>query len=296
MLWIAIALIPPLLHSFANVLDNYMANKLSKNVWTLTFYSSSFGVLFLPFIFLIERPSLPPFHLLPFIGLIALLEVFYLWPYYKALQNDDTSVVTSLFDLGKIFVPLLAFLIVGEKLSSVQYIGFFVIILGSALLTLSHHGKLRLNRSFFYMLLCSVLLSFEAVLYKYIFTSVDWSTGFVWPTIFSFGIVLCFLLVPKQRRDIHLQFKKFENKISIFALEELLTFGGSAVAVFVISRIPVTLEEGISSFQPLFVLLAAMLFKPFFPSLFREHIDRRNVFHKLILFAVMIVGIVLVIR
>src|SRR3989344_5981125 len=171
-----------------------------------------------------------------------------------------------------------------------QYFGFFILIFGSTLLATHRHGHLKVNVAFFYMLLCSLLLSFEAVLYKYVFNTIDWSTGFVWPTIFSFIMVLSFLLIKKQRHNIKIQFKNFENKIPIFALEEFFTFGGSAVAVYVISRIPVTLEEGIESFQPIFVLLTALILKPFFPKMFKEHTDRHSIQKKVIIFTAMIIG------
>lgn len=295
MLGILIAFVSPLLHGFANILDNYLSNTLFRNIWTLTFYSVFFNVLFLPLVFLIEIPHLPPIHLLPFFLLIALIEVLYLYPYAKALQHDDTSIVASLFSIGKIFVPVFAFLIVGEVLSVYQYLGFFIIVLSSALLTLNIKGVIRINKSFLFMLVCSVLLSIESVLYKYLFASVSWSTGFFWPTLFSFFMVLSLLCIPKQRTSIFAQLKQLRSIASILILEEFLTFGGSAASTYALSLIPVTLEKSIDSFQPLFVLLSAIVFHKFFPHLFRETIDRSSIIKKCTLFGFMIIGIVLVV-
>lgn len=295
MMWIVIAFISPMLYGFANVLDNYLSNKLFKSVWTLTFYSTLFNILFLPLVLLVEIPGLPPVHLLPFFFLIALIEVVYLYPYYKALQSDDTSVVSSLFSLGSIFVPIFAFFLVGEVLTVTQYLGFFIIILGSAALTLNNHQRLRFNTAFFYMLVCSMLLALEAVMYKYLFENVSWSTGFVWPTLFSFAIIVCFLFVPKLRRDIRDQTSDLKRNAPIFALEEFLTFGGAATATFVISLVPVTLAESIGAFQPFFVLVYALILGKFFPQMFRESVDRRSVVKKCMLFGIMVMGIILIV-
>jgi len=297
MRWLIVAFISPILHGFANIEDNYLSNKLFKSVWTLTFYSVLFGALFLPLVFIFSIPALPPLHLLPYFIIIAAIEVLYLFPYYKSLQADDTSIVTSLFSLGRIFVPILAFIFVGEVLRVSQYVGFTVIVVGSAALTLDHpRGTLRFNKAFLYMLVCSTLLAIEAVIYKYLFETVSWSTGFVWTTLISFLFALCFLLIPKLRRDIVRQAGNFGRHIKVFAFEELLTFGGSAAAVYAISLVPVTLVEAVEAFQPLFVLFYAVLFERYAPRIFHEHIDRKSVMKKSLLFIIMVLGIYLVAR
>ncbi len=295
-MWILIAFLNPVLHGFANVLDNYLTNKLFKSAWTLTFYSTIFNVLFLPIVLLIQIPGLPPVHLLPFFFAIALIEVFYLYPYYKALQSDDTSVVSSLFSLGRIFVPILAFMFVGEVLQFNQYLGFFIIIFASAALTLNNHGTLRLNKSFFYMMFCSVLLAVETVMYKYIFENVSWSTGFVWTGVLSSIIVLFFLMVPKIRQNIMGQTSDLKQNLHLFMFQEFSSFAGSAALTLAISLVPVTLAAGIESSQPFFVLIYALLFGRSYSRLFKEGIDRRSVFKKTLLFLIMLLGIILIVK
>lgn len=295
MLWIIIAFISPILYGFSNVLDNYLTNKLFKNIWTLTFYSTMFGTAFLPLIFFFELPNVPPTQLWPWLIAIGAIEILYLYPYFKALQSDDTSIVSSLFSLGRIFVPIFAFLFVDEVLTLTQYLGFLVIILSSAVLTLNTKGKLRLNKSFFYMLACSSLLALEAVIYKYIFDSASWSTGFTWTRLVTFIIALGFLLVPHLRRDIRVQLSHFKTVGLVFTLEELITFVGSIAATYAITLVPVTLAKGVDAFQPIFVLLYAIILSKAFPQIFREQIDRRTLLKKSILFVLMIIGILLIV-
>ncbi|MEK6857885.1 MAG: DMT family transporter, partial [Nanoarchaeota archaeon] len=259
MLWLIIAFLGPLFHGLSNIFDNYLVNKLFKDPFILVFYSSLINLIFLPFIFLISVPSLPSLDLIPFYLLLGLINVLYLYPYYKALQNDDTSVVVSLFSLEKLLVPILAFFIVGEILSFTQYIGFFVVILSGSVLTLNNHNKkFTINKSFFYMTLVSFILAFESVLYKYVFNNVDWSTGFTWSLVASFIVTLPILLIRKNREKIHSQWHSFKSKSHVFVFEELLTFGGSAASTFAISLVPVTVVISISSVQPFFVLIFAV--------------------------------------
>ena len=297
MLWILIALLSPLLHGLSNILDNYFVNGIFRNPVILVFFASSINILFLPLILLIETPHMLPLNVLPFIIILGLTNIFYLYPYYKALESDDTSIVSSLFSLGKIFVPLLAFFIVQEKLTTLQYAGFFVILLASTALTLNtHQKKIRLNNSFFWMLLCSLILTIESVMYKYVFIHVSWATGFFWAVISSFVLVLPMLCIKKYRRDIVSQFSTFKKSFHLFALEEFLTFGGSIGSTLAISLAPVTLVEGIFSLQPVFVLGYALLFSRWYPKVFKEKIDAKSIIKKVFLFLILLTGVLLLTR
>jgi hypothetical protein len=140
------------------------------------------------------------------------------------------------------------------------------------------------------------MLAVEAVLYKYIFEKSDWSVGFIWPNIFSFLFAASLFLFAKRRQDIKLQFTNFKRKLPIFAFEEILSFGGSMAATYAIFLVPVTLEKGVSALQPIFVLFYAIILSKFFPSLFKEKIDKASVFKKIFSFTIMIIGIILILK
>lgn len=295
MSWILIALLSPFLHGFTNILDYYLTNNLFKNIWALIFYSYLLNLSFLPLVWLVGKPQLLSVNSLPFILIVGLIEVFYLYPYYKSLENDDTSIVASLFSLGKVFVPIFAYFFVGEALHFSQYLGFIIIILASGLLTLKHSSRLRLNRSFLYMFLSSLLLSLEAVIYKHIFNHVGWATGFFWTQIVAFLSITVFLIVSNRSADVIGQVINLKKGLWVFTLERLLSVGGDIAGTYAISLVPVTFGKSVDSTQPIFVLLYAFLLKKIFPNLFREQTDQKSVVKKSMLFAVTFIGIVLVV-
>lgn len=294
MYWIIFALLEPFLHGLANIIDNHFTNNLFKKTTTLIFFASFTNLLFLPIILLLDFPSLITPLEIPFFIALGLTGIGYLYPYYKALQNDDTSIVASLFSLGKIFVPLLAFFLVDEILEPLQYLGFFVVILGAALMTLNGKQKFRLNNSFFWMTLCTFIISFEVVIYKYIFNLMSWGTGFTWATLFSFLFALPLIFIAKTREDIFSQIKTFKANFRLFALEEFLTFSGSATSTFAISLTSVTLVKAISSFQPVVILLYALVLGRFLPAVFKEDLTIINVIKKVISFIVMALGVIII--
>ena len=287
MLWILIALLNPLLHSWSNIIDNVLVNRIFKNPLNLVVFSAAMNIVFLPLLFLFQIPVLPTLNTLPIFILLGLLDIAYVYPYYKALQHDDTSVVSGLFSLGKVFVPLFAFIIVGEVLSINQYLGFILIILSSSLMTLNFK-KLKMGKSFIYMVAVSVILSMEAVLYKFALAGLDWVTVITWSSVFT--SLFAFALFVVKRKEILLQLPKFKKKVHLFVLEEIITFGGSVAGIFAMSIAPVTLVVGVWSLQPIFILAYALLFSRMMPNVFKEKVDRKSVLKKVLLFGLVIIG------
>ncbi len=295
-MWVFIAFGSSFFYGAANVLDNFLTNRLFKSIWTLVFWGLCIDILFLPVIWYFAPPALPPVNMLPFIILTGFLEIAYLFPYYKALQKDDTSVVSSLFSLGRIFIPAFAFLIVGEVLKPEQYFGFFLIIVCSSLLTLQDIKKFKFNASFFYMLLVAIVLALDTVIYKYILNAVPWSTAFTFVLVSSWGFSLCFLLHQKARKDIVIQLKEHRASFKFLTLEEIMAFTGNTAGTFVLSLVPVTLARGLMAFTPFIVLFYGVVLNRFFPKLFHENVERKNIMKKILLFLITLVGVYLIAR
>ncbi len=293
-MWILFAFLNPVLHSFSNVLDNYLVNRIFEHKIALVFYITLTNAMFLPVLFLFTGlPGLPSGQpLLIFIGL-AFINVLYLYPYYKALENNDTSSVVALFSLGQLFVPILAFYMVNEVLSLTQYIGIGFILLGSIFLNVTHGFFAKINSSFWWMLLCTLILSFEYVLYKLAFFSVDWITGFSWPIILSVVFIVPLLLFGSSRRIVVAGWPTFVKKFHFVALEESATFSGIAAGTYAVSLAPTSLVKAITATEPIFVLLYAWLFGRFYPQIFKEQVDRRSIYKKSFLFGVIFFGVVL---
>ena len=276
------------------MIDNYFANHIFKNTHVLIFYVSLLNLLFIPFIFLFQTPNLPTLAQLPLLIILGLENTLYLYPYYKALQSDDTSTVVSLFSIGKMFVPLLAFFIVGELLTFTQYVGFAIIIIASTLLTWK--GKIQFNKSLGYMIVTSLLIAIGIVTYKYLYTTATWSTGFVWATIFSFFVALPLLLISTIRKQIKVQFPQFKKNIKLFIAEEFVTFLGLATFTYALTLQKVSIVEAVVSIQPFIVIVITIIARQYWPTIFKEDISAKVLAKKSTLFIIMIIGVYLVLK
>lgn len=291
MSWIFFAALQPIFYGAASIIDQLLANRRLPETWALIFYACFFNLAFLPIIILIDPPHWPSLTQWPLLVMIGFTGSAYLLPYYRSLQIADTSIVSSLFSLGRIFIPLTAFIFVGERLSAPQYIGFTIIVIAATLLTF-HPKKFRFNSALWYMTVASLIVVPEAVAVKYLFgEGVSWGTlmtfsylfGFLWATL---------LLVPRgTRHSIITSWRGFISSSPIFALEELLTFVGSTTTIYAISLVPLTYVMTVDSFTPVIVLLYAILFRRWVPTLFKEEFNLRAILTKVPLFALMTLGV-----
>jgi drug/metabolite transporter (DMT)-like permease len=295
-MWLLYALLAPAFYAIANIFDNFLVNKEFKHPMTLVFYSYMFNLIFIPLLFAFSPPKMPPLHTIPIFILLGVVGIGYLYPYYRGLKSDDTSVVISFFAIGRIFVPVLAFLVVGEVLELQQYLGMGLIITSVIALAIRHsHQTVRFSKAVWYIGSAAFLLAFEGVFLKMLFDSgVSMSTAIGGESIM--GLIFAFFLPASKtiRRDIQAVLPLFIKISPIFFIEELFTFFGQVSESSAISLTSLSVVKGITMISPFFLIVYAWLGNGKFPSLFKENLHRRKVLHKLALFVVLIVGIILV--
>ena len=288
---VLMAFATPFVHGWANILDGYFSIKIFKRLTTLIFFSALINIALLPVVFFIDFPHFLSFRLLVIVFIIALIEVIYQYPYYWSLRWTDTSIVSSLFSLGKILVSLFAFLLVGERLNIYQYLGFLVIILSSTFLTLDFK-RFHFNSALWLMLIVSIILSLQSVLYKYAFESgASWGSVFTWFSITEFIIAGIFMLSPKNIHDLSMSSNSNTKRaLPLVLLAQILTWIGEATSSYALLLIPTSVVKGIDSIQAILVLFYAALFAKWVPKLFREHLGPDGLRKKLVLLILIAVG------
>ena len=298
MIWIIACVFALFFFAISNLFDTYFANHMFKSTHAIVFYLSLLNVIFLPLVILYEVPTLPPISMIPYLLLLGFTNVIYLYPWYKALREGEVSSVVSLWALGKIFIPILAFLIVNETLSLNQYFGFFIIIFASALL--SYEGRFgkrfTFNSSLWWMILCSFIVAVEVVLYRYVFMSLSWSSGFVWSFVASLIFVLPLLCVPSIKVVIKDNWFIFKSNIWIILAEEFATFLAMASVTIAISLQKVSIVETIMSLEPIVIMGVGYIWARFFTSIKKYHLTKNQILFRVGIFLMMGFGIYLTFR
>lgn len=292
---IGAAFAEPILQGWATVLDNHLADKLSGRLTALVFFSASANLVFLPIIIYLSPPALVSGSAFALLLVVAAIEVLYQYPYYRALRCTDTSVVNALFSLGKIFVPVFAFFVVGERIGDLQYLGFVFIAVSSVGLVLDFKS-LQLNAAFFLMLFVAAILSLESVLIKYLYSQgVGWSSYLVWSALIEFALAGGLFLWTHRQRG-HGESVGISRNTLLLCVAQLLTWGGEAAGSFAIYLIPVSVAKGITGTQPVFVLLYALLLGYRIPSVFKEERAPTVVLKKAVFLLLMIAGTIFIVR
>lgn len=303
MSWLVIALIPPFLWAISNHIDKYLLSKYfhSVGIGPLMIFSSIIAVPMLFIVTLINPDVLTTFHpqnfIVIFSGILYLLALF---PYLKALSLGDSSLVIPLFQMGPIITYVLSWIILGESLSKGQVIGGLVVIVSSIFIALDL-GELRKFKMRWdivgYMLLASILFSFNSVLFKlFALSSHFWMTSFYeYIGFVLFGIVLFF--IPKYRIGF---FKVFEDNrthvLSTNSVNEIVNIIGKLAFNYASLLVPIALVNVVGSVQPLFVFLIGIIITLFFPRIGKEDVSRRTIIQRLLAISFMALGAYLLSR
>ena len=290
-----IALLAPLFTSFANIIECKLSNNNFKHPLTMIFYISLMNCVFLPLLLFFGMPTLPTLSVLPFYFVLAVIDVVYLYPYYKAMKVIDTSIVSALFSLGQITIPIMTYLFLDEHLKQSQYFGFVIIILASIVLSINDFKMPKLNRAFYYMVFVSFLRAFYVVIQKCAFQYDDsWINMMIYVNTLS-GLLpfLLFLHKPSAER-IKKAFNSYRKRTKIFCLNELLCFLGGAAFIFALSKMSAVTLSAINATAPIFMLFISIALKKIFDIRVKETISPRIMMKKMVCFVVIVIGVVMV--
>jgi len=298
---VLICLLPPLFYGLSGIVDSKLVRYPELEQPPTLVFVNNMTSLLLALLLLVVSPllptpiTLPPSNLVPILIIVGLLEFLYLFPYYKAYTHLDTSVVNALFSLARVMTPLLAFFMVNEILSVKQYLGFFIIVISSAVLSLEKGERFKLNAGFWLMVLAGGLIVFDHAAMKMATYEIDWLNLFFWSMLIATLSSFSILLSPTSRSRIKasLRLPSLKKYARWLVLTQALYFIASGLFVFAVAMVPITLVEVGLSFQPILVLAASyILFKLF---RMKRHEQKTAYTRKVICFVIMLFGSALII-
>ncbi|QQG40609.1 MAG: EamA family transporter [Candidatus Levyibacteriota bacterium] len=288
--WFYIALIAPAIWALVNIIDDNLIRGVYRNPYFGTIISGFFALLPVLSVFFIPI-SIPSLPVIIFSFLAGFLVVSAYWFYFKALMSDSPSIIVALWTLTAAMLPFLAFVFLQETLQFKQYVGFVIILVASMILSVVNIKKLTFSKTFFFMIIASIFIAITSILEKYIYTHIDFWSGFIFISI-GMGLgALFFSISFKAGRMFFKEFQgKFRKYIWIFLFSELLNILAVFFSNLAISKGPVSLVKVVEGMQPFYVLLYAIVFYPFFPNYFREA-TQENKLKKVLCMMIIILGL-----
>jgi drug/metabolite transporter (DMT)-like permease len=286
MSWLFFAFAAPVLYAVSTHLDKYLVERYFKNINPAVLLIPSAIVFTLPIIWFFHPGvlivSLKYAAVLAISGLLFNIGLLF---YLRALQGEDASTVSPLFQTIPLFSFAFGFFLLGETLSQTQIIGGLLILLGSLLLSIqfTSGGRRLRSRMVLLMLGAAISISLSVVLFKLFAVTEDFWSGIFWSSIGEvfFGVIL---LAQTSYRQQYLSFftKPKRMILALGTINEIINIIGVWCVRYAILLAPLALVQVVTSTTPGFVFLFGVLLTLFFPHIAEEKLSRGHVIQKTI--------------
>lgn len=298
-MWLALAFSAPILWAISTHIDKYLVERFFKesSVGVLLIFTALIGIVPLPLIALLDPAALavPP-AAMAVITASGMLYMGAMYFYLGALQSEEASVVSPLFQTSPLFAYGLAYVLLGERLTLLQLVGGALIVASALSLSFAPGAFGRFKpRLMGLMLACSFSLALSAVIFKYFAVREEFWTTTFWVFLGEVIFGGALVALPSVRVQFAEMFRANPGAvIAINGANELINLGGGLIARYAFMLGSLSLTQAISSTSPLFVFLIGVLITLFAPALGREDLSPGNLARKALGIALVIVGVILV--
>jgi len=215
--------------------------------------------------------------------------------YFTVMKRNEASrVVPVIGGFTPIFVFLLSYVILGERLDKLQMLAFLLLVIGGVLMSLRKNNKKRLIRfsieDFEIVVISAFLFAIFYVGMKLIFAYQPFVSGFVWSRMGSFLTALGMLLFAENRRKIFHTAKTIEFKIGgLFVFNK-----ASAGLAFLLQNLAISLGSvifvnAVQGVQYVFLFGLTTLISKKAPQILEEQITPAALLQKV--FAILLISI-----
>jgi len=289
--WFIFTFIATVFWAAGAVIDKYILTKHMQDPFS---YQLLYTITEAPILLLLLFTSISsalPWSLLGIVGGLGIYPGVIL--YFKAMAIEEASRVISLWYTSPIFVLLLAYVFLEEKLSLPGYLGIVFLVLGAMFISYrKEKGKKPvISPALGLILASSVIFAGYEILTKYVLDAIDYPSYLFWNFIGTAVIGFSLICFPKIRRNFLSDTKSVNRTVLFWRI--INTSLGLIATVFyyiAISGGPVSLVSAGSSLEPFFVFAFALLLSLFVPKILKEETGKRVVTIKALAIILIVVG------
>lgn len=292
----------PFLWAITNYIDKYMLNGIdndTSNVRVLLVFSTLVaGIILSPFWFILSGGNIS----ISVISLISVLVgsfvyILATYLYFKALDNNDTSIVVAIFQLIPVFSYAFGLILFNESMSFRHITGSIIIILSSCLISYDFSEK-KNNKNRAKALL---LMTFSSFLYSLYFILFDisirnssyYSCAF-WYQIGFFLLGLLFISIKVFRNDFIKALKINGRKYIFFnSLNEVLNLIANLFVNFANLTLPIAFVNILGGFQGVFTFMIGFIGSLLLPKIFTDNFSLHDIIQKVSCIVVGLIGLII---
>lgn len=296
MSWIVLAIIPQLLWSLSNIIDEYLSTHHIKDAVLLIIMASLLQIV--PgFILVVTQEGAMNIGLLPILILSALgaFIMMNFIPYIKAIQIDGAGVAVPLYQMIPIYTFLFAWVFLAETIDGLMIAAAAMIILASVGMTWDFSKKTISFQTFYLMTVSCIGWGIYNVTNRYYLADLDWLIVMGWMWLGSGLWAFTILTLNKNRRlalqDVFLKQKNFKAS-SLLIAQAVLDVLGFALFIRAIQLAPAAgLVPTIGGTQAFFIFIIAGVLGYFFPKVIKPIGTKSMLFWRLFCVLMLFTGL-----
>lgn len=296
--FLPIAIVAYVFNAGALLVDKVLLRTTLPNPVVYTFYVNLLQLLVLFLIPFGFNPTLDtPTYFAIASGMVGIL-AFY--TYFSSLKANEASVVGPVVGtFNPLFALLLGGFFLGQILSPDQYTAFFVLIIGTFILTWNFWKKgLQFNKKFAWMLASGFFFGLSYVLLREAFLGTSFINGFIISRLSAGGFALLFLLFPETRKqifNIKRESQGVTSKITLLLLAGGQIMGALSVTLitFGVSLANPAIVNSLFGVQYLVILIVSLILARKNPNLLDEPLSKNIIYRKALGAVVISIGLYL---
>lgn len=297
---IMITICASFLWGITNHIDKFMINSVDKSgisIKTLLIFSSLVaGLVFTPAWLIFTRFSVP-INIISLICVLLASGIYTLatYFYFKALDNNDASIVAVMLQLVPVFSYILSLLFFKESLTIQQIIGCTIIILSAIMISLDFKEKNNKSKfkALILMIVSSVCFAIYFILFDVAIRNSDYSSCAFW---YQVGLLLIgiILMCIKSYRITFINTIKTNGKkyFPINIINESINLISELLVNFANLTIPIALANVLYGLQGAFVFLLGIVGTKLLPKYFNEDLTKTVVLQKVACIVLSVVGLI----
>lgn len=294
MSWIFLVLVSHVAWAIENVYTKMVIGSKIKNPYVFLILISVLSVVVLPFIDF-KYIVLPSGNTVWWLLLASFFYTLSSIPYVKAMEIEEVTRINILWNATPIFSLVLAWAIIGDKISGIEFVAMVFLLTGAVVASLKKSkSSFKISPAFWLMSLSCGFLTAYALVVRFLSSSIAFPTIFFWVILFDAIAILVSFIFKKIRKDFVQTIQS--NSLWFFVLFLGVVVVGNIGLLF--NQWALSLKQGalvfsFEGFQTLFVFCLAIILAKFFPDLIAESTDKKNLLIKFLAFLFIMVGVAL---
>jgi drug/metabolite transporter (DMT)-like permease len=255
--------------------------------------------LFGAVVLLFNFPVTVEFEIIAKAWSIGVLQAFTLIFMFWMLKREDPSRVIPAMQTSPIYVALLAWMIFGESLSTLQWTAVLLAVGGSIMASvrigsLSPNGKVGFQPIFLLLAVGALLMASSQLITKSIVDDLSTLHIVSLRGIGLFTIMWAVFARPTALRGLGSFLKQPKRAPWLIIAEGIMPFNGHLLITYAIGKGPIALVSSLGGARPIFVFSMSALGAWLAPSLIYEKFTRPDMALKLVSASMVVVAVVII--